>query len=254
MPRRGHLLEVDQRLHRRRVAAAELGRVAGDHPAVVEQRRLPVARPVGDDRRRRRRRPRRSRARPRLGRRVLVEERDQLGPERLVASGPTPARTRLSPRRAGRRTAGRRRRTSRAAASRPSSTRVDRPGLVGGDLGERAPALEQLDDAALHLHHLAGDAVATGRTPASTRPRRRSRARSGRSPPRRASCSRRPTRLGEAGAGDRRDGVDPHAEALELARQHDRHRRDAGLGRRVVDLTGVAVEARLRRGVDDRAR
>ena len=36
-------LEIDQRLHRCAVPAAEFGRVAGDHPAVVEQRRLPVA-------------------------------------------------------------------------------------------------------------------------------------------------------------------------------------------------------------------
>ena len=35
----GHLLEVDERSGRRGVAAAELGRVARDHPAVVEQRR-----------------------------------------------------------------------------------------------------------------------------------------------------------------------------------------------------------------------
>ena len=46
----GHLLEVDERLDRGRVATAELGRVARDHPAVVEQRRLPVARPLRDQR------------------------------------------------------------------------------------------------------------------------------------------------------------------------------------------------------------
>ena len=45
---------------------------------------------------------------------------------------------------------------------------------------------------------------------------------------------------------------DAHADALELAGHHDRHRRDAGLGRRVVHLTGVAVEAGLGRGVHDR--
>ena len=39
-------LEVDERLHRRAVPAAELGRVAGDHPPVVEERRLPVAHPL----------------------------------------------------------------------------------------------------------------------------------------------------------------------------------------------------------------
>ena len=60
--------------------------------------------------------------------------------------------------------------------------------------------------------------------------------------------------LGEARARDRCDRVDAHADALELARHHDRHRRDAGLGRRVVGLARVAVEARLRRGVHDLAR
>ena len=58
-------------------------------------------------------------------------------------------------------------------------------------------------------------------------------------------------RLGQARARDRADRVDAHADALELARHHDRHRRDAGLGRRVVGLARVAVEARLRRGVHD---
>ena len=53
--------------------------------------------------------------------------------------------------------------------------------------------------------------------------------------------------------GDRRDGVDPHAVALELAGHDDRHRRDAGLGRGVVHLPGVAVQTGLGRGVHDHA-
>ena len=85
-----HLLEVDERLHRRCVPAAELGRVARDHPAVVEQRRLPVARPLRDQR------AVAGRAHiagevaphPRLGRRVLIEERDELGAERLFRFSP----------------------------------------------------------------------------------------------------------------------------------------------------------------------
>ena len=80
-------LEVDERLHRRAVPAAELGRVAGDHPAVVEERRLPVAHPLRDELVARRTSPMEVERRPRLGRGVLVEEGDELGPKRLV-SGP----------------------------------------------------------------------------------------------------------------------------------------------------------------------
>ena len=42
------LLEVHHLLHRRRVAAAELGRPAGHEPARVELRALPPARPFGE--------------------------------------------------------------------------------------------------------------------------------------------------------------------------------------------------------------
>ena len=42
-----HLLEVDHLLRRCRVAAAELGRPTGHQPAGVEQRALPLARPLG---------------------------------------------------------------------------------------------------------------------------------------------------------------------------------------------------------------
>ena len=92
-----HLLEVDERLHRRGVAPAELGRVAGDHPAVVEQRRLPAAGPLGDDRPRRprsvvgvvvpRRSPRAARARrgTRSARRGRPRPR---GPTRAASAPP----------------------------------------------------------------------------------------------------------------------------------------------------------------------
>ena len=42
------LLEVHERLHRRAVPPAELWRIARDHPAVIEERGLPVARPLGE--------------------------------------------------------------------------------------------------------------------------------------------------------------------------------------------------------------
>src|SRR5581483_2788055 len=58
--------------------------------------------------------------------------------------------------------------------------------------------------------------------------------------------------LGHTGAGPRGDGVGPNAEALELTGEDDRHRRDARFGRAVVQLAGVAEQARLRRRVDDR--
>src|SRR5262245_48078915 len=73
------LLEVDHLLGRARVATAELGRPAGDEPAVLEQRALPLTRPFGQvgarllalvhDLRRRC---------------VLVEPRDQVAPELLL--------------------------------------------------------------------------------------------------------------------------------------------------------------------------
>ena len=102
---------------------------------------------------------------------------------------------------------------------------------------------------ALDLQHLARDAVGqVGREPAGAR---------GRVPRMHrllhllADVGAAGEVLGEPGERDRRDGVDPHADALELARHHDRQRRDARLGRRVVRLAGVAVEAGLRRRVDD---
>src|SRR5262249_29933595 len=82
-------LEVNERLHRRAVPAAELWRIARDHPPVVEERRLPVAHPLRDQL-----------ALGRgvalevvagaleLGRRVLVEEGEELGAERLVFGAP----------------------------------------------------------------------------------------------------------------------------------------------------------------------
>src|SRR5262249_41993796 len=84
-----HLLEVDEGLDRRAVPSAELGRVAGDHPAVVEQLRLPRTRPRGDQL-----------ALLTLAgvrvvepgirfvRHVLVEEGDELRPERLLLRSP----------------------------------------------------------------------------------------------------------------------------------------------------------------------
>src|SRR2546421_9094405 len=84
-----HLLQVDERLHRGAVPAAELRWVRGDHPAVVEQRRLPRSRPRRDEvdvvpltR------IRVIEARVRLVRHVLVEELDELGAERLLLGTP----------------------------------------------------------------------------------------------------------------------------------------------------------------------
>ena len=76
-PAREFLL-MDVLLQQRGVAAAELGRVARQQPAVVEQQPLPAPRPF-----------RHMAARPRplqrlgLGRQVLVEEGDELGAEGL---------------------------------------------------------------------------------------------------------------------------------------------------------------------------
>ena len=124
----------------------------------------------------------------------------------------------------GRRTAGSTRRSSPRMASRSTGHRVERPLLVVGHLGQRAPALEQLELPALHLDHLTRDAGGQiRRQPAGHR------GHVGRSEPVEAGLVGLHVvagqRLGEAGAGHRGDGVDPHADALELAGQHDRHRR-----------------------------
>jgi len=80
-------LQVDERLHGRAVATTALGRVAGDHPTVVEQRRLPVAEPLGHelalvtD-------VLEVEAGGHLRRRVLVEEGDQVGAKCLVLGAP----------------------------------------------------------------------------------------------------------------------------------------------------------------------
>ena len=62
---------------------------------------------------------------------------------------------------------------------------------------------------------------------------------------------RRAEALGHAGEGDGSDGVDGDAVARHLEGGDDREGGDAGLGRAVVGLPGVAVDARHRRRVDD---
>src|SRR5580704_15885966 len=57
--------------------------------------------------------------------------------------------------------------------------------------------------------------------------------------------------LGHAGPGAGGDGVGRDAVAPQLTGQYPGQGGDAGFGRTVVGLTGVAVEARLRGGVDD---
>ena len=57
--------------------------------------------------------------------------------------------------------------------------------------------------------------------------------------------------LGHAGQGGGGDGVDGDAVAAELHGRDDREAGDAGLGRAVVGLAHVAVDARRRRRVDD---
>ena len=132
-----------------------------------------------------------------------------------------------------------------------ASMRLDRPHLVGvasvtGRQPRRAAGLPPCTFTTWPV------TPRRGRTRATPRPRPGSRARSGRT--RLPSSSMKPPatasvrRVRATGA----IAFDAHADALELARHHDRHRRDAGLGRRVVHLAGVAVEARLRRGVHDR--
>ena len=70
---------MDELLEDSGVAAAELGRVARQQPAVVELNPLPAPRPF----RHVRRRARPLRRRLDLGRQVLVEECDELGAECL---------------------------------------------------------------------------------------------------------------------------------------------------------------------------
>ena len=77
-------LEEDQRLDGCAVAAAELGRVAGDHPAVVEERGLPVAHPLGYEVGAGVDVVLEVEAAPDLGRRMLVEEAEEFRAERLV--------------------------------------------------------------------------------------------------------------------------------------------------------------------------
>src|SRR5581483_11207085 len=88
-PARRHLLEVHERLDGCRVPAAELGWVAGHHPPVVEQRRLPVTGPLRDDVARLVLGGREVVEPVRLGWKVLVEERDELGAERLLLGTPS---------------------------------------------------------------------------------------------------------------------------------------------------------------------
>ena len=80
-------LQIYERLYGRAVATTALGRVAGDHPTVVEQRRLPVTEPLGHelalvtD-------VLEVEADGHLRRRVLVEEGDQVRAKCLVLGVP----------------------------------------------------------------------------------------------------------------------------------------------------------------------
>ena len=74
----GQLVEIDELLQDCRVAPAELGWLAGQQPAIVEQQPLPATCPL----RHVRDRPR-SLLRLGLSRQVLVEERRELGAECL---------------------------------------------------------------------------------------------------------------------------------------------------------------------------
>ena len=81
-----HLFLEHERVERRRVAPTQLWRVGGHHPSVVEQRGLPVHRPLGqvaglgaDP----------VLATSRLGRRVGVEELHEVSPERLLCRSPS---------------------------------------------------------------------------------------------------------------------------------------------------------------------
>ena len=77
-PATAQFVEMHELLQHGRLAAAELRRLCGQQPAVVEQQPLPVARPL----RHVRHRPRPLQGQ-RLGRQVLVEERRELGTELL---------------------------------------------------------------------------------------------------------------------------------------------------------------------------
>ena len=127
------------------VAAAELGRVAGDHPAVVEQRGLPVARPVAGCSSRRRRRAvarSRARARPPAARARRGTRRARRGTPRPRAPGRAaprlslPASTRRSKNGGIAGVGLAEQRVARAVDADRSSTRSSR-----GRLGERPPAL-----------------------------------------------------------------------------------------------------------------
>ena len=67
----------------------------------------------------------------------------------------------------------------------------------------------------------------------------------------RVGLRRRPEALGHAGERHRGDGVDRDVVAGHLQRDDVGERGDAGLGRAVVRLAGLAVDAADRRGVDD---
>jgi hypothetical protein len=82
-------LEVDERLHRCAVPAAELGRVARDHPTVIEERRLPVLHPLRDQVVVVADITREIETARGLGRRVRIEEFHEVGPKRLVFRPPS---------------------------------------------------------------------------------------------------------------------------------------------------------------------
>jgi len=120
--------------------------------------------------------------------------------------------------------------------------RVEGPRFVVGDPGEGAPALEQLQLTSLDLDHLARDA--RGQVRPQPTGHRGDVGRVESVEPRLIGLHVvAGDRLGEPGAGHGGDGVDSHPDALELSGEHQGERGDAGLGRRVVGLPGVAVQA-----------
>ena len=140
---------------------------------------------------------------------------------------------------------------TRSGTTLPSSAGSQRSPLSGAGAGH--PALGHADVAALHVEDAAGDVRRLGAAQPHHDGRDVGRVEAGRTP--RACCSAdcraHAEVLGHAGQRGRRDGVHRDAVALELHGGDDGEGGDAGLGRAVVGLAHVAVDARGRRGVDD---
>src|SRR5882757_4819232 len=129
------------------------------------------------------------------------------------------------------------------------------PRAVGLHGADRVPALQQRDRAALDCEHLAGErALVRGQVAddlGDVRGMERVELALGNLRGEDRAHARRRER--EAGTGDRRDAVHPHAVPLQFECCDLGECGDAGLGRAVVRLTGVGQEgAGCRGGVDDR--